>query len=92
MGEVQTIETIRNQFPSEWVLIGDPQTDELSRLLAGRVVFHSHDRDQVHQKAVELRLPHFAVRYLGTMRDNTALFYELFLANPTPGHPRVPWA
>ncbi|HEU5115753.1 MAG TPA: hypothetical protein VFT74_03680 [Isosphaeraceae bacterium] len=73
MSEVLTIETIRKQFPAEWVLIGDPQTDELSRLLAGRVIFHSHDRGQVHQKAVELRLPHFAVRFLGTMPENMAL-------------------
>ncbi len=71
--EILTIEEIKAQFPSEWVLIGDPQTDESPRLLAGRVLFHSPNRDEIYRKAVELRLPHFAVRYLGTMPENTAL-------------------
>jgi hypothetical protein len=73
MADVQTIEEIKAQFPSEWVLIGEPQTDEASRLLAGRVLFHSPNRDDVYRQAVELRLPYFAVRYLGTMPENTAL-------------------
>jgi hypothetical protein len=67
------IEEIKDRFPSEWVLIGDPQTDERSQLLAGRVLFHSPSRDEVYRKAVELRLPYFAVRYFGTMPENTAL-------------------
>lgn len=73
MSDPQTIEEIRLQFPSEWVLIGEPQTEEGARLQGGRVVFHSPDRDDVYRKAVELRLPHFAVRYFGTMAENTAL-------------------
>lgn len=73
MDEIQTIEEIKARFPSEWVLIGGPHTDESPRLLAGRVLFHSPDRDEVYGKAVELRLPHFAVRYLGTMPEDMAL-------------------
>jgi hypothetical protein len=67
------LEEIKTRYPSEWVLIGEPKTDESSRLLAGRVLFHSPSRDDVYRKAVELRLPYFAVRYLGTMPENTAL-------------------
>ena len=36
------------------------------------MLFHSPDRDDVYRKAVELRLPYFAVRYFGTMPENTA--------------------
>ena len=73
MSDLQTIEQIEAEYPSEWVLIGEPQADEGPRLRAGRVLFHSPDRDDVYRKAVELRLPHFAVRYFGTMPENTAL-------------------
>jgi hypothetical protein len=73
MSRLQTIEQITSDFPSEWVLIGEPQTDEKARLQGGRVVFHSPNRDDVYRKAVELRLPHFAVRFLGTMPEDTAL-------------------
>jgi hypothetical protein len=36
-------------------LIGDPETDESQRLLAGTVLFHSPDRDDVDRKLLELR-------------------------------------
>jgi hypothetical protein len=71
--EIQTIDEIKSQYPSEWVLIAEPQVDEMSQLLGGKVVFHSAVMDEVDRKAVELRLPYFAVRYLGTMPANTAL-------------------
>ncbi len=73
MNDLRTIEQMMAEFPSEWVLIGDPETEGDTRLLGGRVLFHSANRDDVHQKALELRLPHFAVRYLGSMPENSAL-------------------
>jgi uncharacterized pyridoxal phosphate-containing UPF0001 family protein len=68
-----TIEEIEARFPSEWVLIGDPQTDEYQRLLAGTVLFHSLDREEVDRKLLELRPSRFAYRFLGTLPDDLAL-------------------
>lgn len=73
MNDVLTIEQIKSWHPSEWVLIGEPKLDEMSRLLAGKVLFHSPIRDEVYRKAVELHLPHFAIRYLGSLPENMAL-------------------
>lgn len=73
MDETLTIEQIEARFPSEWVLIGDPLTDEFQRLLAGKVLFRSPERDEVDRKLLELRPTRFAFRYLGTLPDNTAL-------------------
>lgn len=73
MSDVLTIDEIKFRYPSEWVLIGEPRLDEMSRLLSGKVVFHSSIRDEVYRKAVELHLPHFAVRYLGSLPENMAL-------------------
>jgi hypothetical protein len=73
MAEVVTIQEIEARFPSEWVLIGDPQTDEYQRLLAGNVLFHSPNRDEVDQKLLELRPSRFAFRFLGTFPDDMAL-------------------
>jgi hypothetical protein len=50
-----TVEQIEARFPSEWVLIGDPRTDESQRLLAGTVLFHSPDRDEVDRRLLDLR-------------------------------------
>jgi hypothetical protein len=73
MSELLTLGEIKARFPSEWVLIGDPQTDDSLEVLAGELLFHSLDRDEVDQKLLELRPSRFALRYLGTFPDNMAL-------------------
>ncbi len=57
MGEVMTMKEIEARFPEEWILIDQPETDQYSRVLRGRVVFHSPDRDAVYAKALELPTP-----------------------------------
>lgn len=72
MDEILTIEEIRTRFAPDWVLIGDPQTDESQRLHAGRVLFHSPDREEVYRRAIELRPANFAFRYLGKLPEDMA--------------------
>lgn len=67
-----TIDEIRARYAPNWVLIGEPHTDEIQHLLAGKVLFHSPDREEVYRKAAELRPGSFAFRYLGEMPENMA--------------------
>jgi hypothetical protein len=68
MNEVMIMAEINERFPSEWVLLVDPQTDENSEVLSGTVVYHSKDRDEVDRKAMELPMPrHIAVFYTGEL-------------------------
>ncbi len=73
MGVAQTIEDIEALFPSEWVLIGDPESDEFQQVMAGTVLFHSVERDEVDRKLLELRPARFAFRFTGTLPDDVAL-------------------
>ena len=73
MDEILTAEEIAVRFAPDWLLIGDLLTDENSNVQAGKVRFHSPDRDEVYLKARELRPGRFAVQYLGTWPENTAL-------------------
>ncbi|MGO8899498.1 MAG: hypothetical protein ACLQU5_14300 [Isosphaeraceae bacterium] len=73
MSEVLTLHEIKARYPSEWVLIGEPQTDDSLEVLVGEVLFHSHDRDEVDRKLLELRPSRFALRYLGTLPENMAI-------------------
>jgi hypothetical protein len=66
MSDVLTIEEIKSQFPSEWVLIGDPETNESLDVLSGQVLCHSKDRYEFDRKALEFRAKRFAVLYTGT--------------------------
>lgn len=72
MDEILSIDEIKARFAPDWVLIGDPQTDEAQRLRGGRVLFHSPDREEVYRRAIELRPGHFAFRYLGEVPEDMA--------------------
>src|SRR5215213_7368898 len=52
MDEILTIDQIKARYAPDWVLIGEPQTDEFQRLHAGKVLFHSPDREAVYRKAI----------------------------------------
>lgn len=66
MSQVLTTAEIYAQFPSEWVLLDNPQKDEKLEVLGGTVLWHSKDRDEVYRKALELPPPrHVAFLYTG---------------------------
>lgn len=73
MTGVLNIAEIRDQFDSEWVLIEEPQLDANPEIIAGRVVWHSKDRDEVYQKALELRPKRPAFLYTGKLPQGTAV-------------------
>jgi hypothetical protein len=73
MTDILTVAEIQSQFPSEWILVGDPDTDKSLEVRGGRVLYHSRDRDEVYRKAIELRPKRFAMLYTGTMPESTAI-------------------
>jgi hypothetical protein len=73
MDKVLTIAEIESQFESEWVLVGDPQTNESLEVKSGTVLYHSKDRDEVYRKAVEVRPKRFAMLYTGTIPQGTEI-------------------
>lgn len=73
MTEIMSIREIETKFASEWVLVQDPQLGEADEVLAGRVLCHSKDRDEVYRKAIELRPRDFAFVYTGGIPENTAI-------------------
>ena len=75
MDDYLTIEEIEARYAPDWVLIDEPKSDELQRLLGGRVVDHSNNRADLFRKAKELGLHHIAVLKLGPLR--TDLVYML---------------
>ena len=68
-----TIGEMESSFDSEWVLVGDPMTDESHNVLQGKVLHHSKDRDEVYRKGLELRPKRVAILYLGRPPQGTAV-------------------
>ncbi|HZY90067.1 MAG TPA: hypothetical protein VFE78_34920 [Gemmataceae bacterium] len=73
MSDVLTIAEIHTQFPSEWVLLEDPQTDQALRVQGGKLLWHSNDRDEVERKALELKPKYSTIVYTGTIPKGTAV-------------------
>ena len=73
MEEVLTIAQIEAQFDSEWILVGDPQTNEALEVRSGKVLWHSKDREEVYRKAIELHPKRSAMLYTGKMPKDTAV-------------------
>ncbi len=65
MNEAMTVPEIEAAFPSEWVLIGEPETDQYNQVKRGTVLCHSLDRDEVYRKANEVKCNLVAVLYTG---------------------------
>jgi hypothetical protein len=73
MDKILTKEEIEAQFVGEWILVGDPVTDETNAVLSGHVLCHSKDRDEVYREAIARRPKNFAILYTGTMPANMAI-------------------
>jgi hypothetical protein len=69
MRESMTISEIETLYPFEWVLVENPVTNEAFEVQSGKVLWHSADRDEVYQKAVELHPRHSAFLFTGELSD-----------------------
>ena len=69
MEKIMTLAEIESRFESEWVLVEDPQTNDALEVQAGKVLYHSKDRDEFDRKTLELRPRRFAVLYTGKMHE-----------------------
>ena len=73
MDEILTFEEIRARYAPDWVLIGEPQTDEDLGLRAGKVLFHGPDRDEVCRKAMDYPRGRYAIHFLGSIPEDVVL-------------------
>ena len=66
MTQIMTMKEIEEKFDSQWVLIDKPETTEWQEVLRGEVVFHSKDRQAIHEKVMQMPSPRrIAVLYIG---------------------------
>ena len=65
MSEIMTWAEIEAAFDGEWVLIEDPETTPMLEILQGKVIFHSKDRQEVHEEMKKLPTLYHAVLYIG---------------------------
>jgi len=65
MGTRMRYTEIVKQYPDEYILLENPETDEQLRVVSGELLCHSKSRDEVDAKALELRPRHSAFLFTG---------------------------
>ena len=73
MVEELSIVEIEARYPSEWILVEDPDTNEALEVQGGKVLWHSPDRDEVYRKAVELRPKRSAILNTRRIPEGTTI-------------------
>jgi hypothetical protein len=74
MEKVLTIEQIRENYQDAWVLIENPQTDEFLEVLAGKVLYHSHNRDEFDRETLKFHPKRSAVIFTGEIMPEGVAF------------------
>jgi hypothetical protein len=78
MDEILTMEEMRERYPGEWVLIGCTELDPEMRILRGRILAHSLDRDEVYRQIplsllVDDQIVALAVEYMGEVPEDVVV-------------------
>ena len=79
MNEVLTIQEIEARYASEWILVEDPEVTPQLEVIGGKVLYHSKGRDEVYQKAIELRPKHSAYLYTGPVAEGVVMLWAFGL-------------
>ena len=73
MDSIMSLMEIQENFSSEWVLVEDPVTTPSLQVQAGKVLWHSKDREEIYRKVQELRPRHSAILYTGTIPEDMVI-------------------
>jgi len=73
MADFLSTSEIYDRFDSEWILVDQPETDEMGEVQGGSVIAHSKDRDEVYRRAIELETKRFAILYTGELPKDAVI-------------------
>ncbi len=73
VNEIMTAEEINERFPSEWILVENPETEPNLVVTRGKVLWHTEDRDELYRKMRELRPRHSAVLFTGSIPEGMVI-------------------
>lgn len=72
--KVMTIEEIRENYPNQWVIIADTESDQDFNVIKGKVIAHSSERDKIDQALIDYaQIPSLAIEYTGSIPEDYAV-------------------
>jgi hypothetical protein len=70
MEEVLTMDELKARYPDEHLLLVDYVDDEFGQVIAGRVLCHSKDAEEMWRQGIELQPTRSAHVFTGTIPDD----------------------
>ena len=70
MSEVMTFEQIEQSYDGQWVLIAYTETDEDLKVVKGKVIAHSANKEDVYQALAEAGEQPLAIEYIGSVPED----------------------
>lgn len=70
----ESIETIKQTYENEWVLLTDYEIDEYNEPLLGVVVAHSKEREEIYDKQMEIKKD-LLIFYTGKIPQDLAVMF-----------------
>jgi hypothetical protein len=67
---ILTLEQMKAQYPDQWLLIGFTALDEHLNVIAGEVIAHSPDRDEIYAALDRCQDRSFAIEHAGEPDPN----------------------
>ncbi|HHT9121807.1 MAG TPA: hypothetical protein ACFYEF_02955 [Candidatus Wunengus sp. YC63] len=62
-----TLEEIKQQYPDQWVLVEFLELDEELKVIEGKVIAHSRNKEDIYKKLLELENEKIAIEFTGDM-------------------------
>ncbi len=72
MSEIMTFEEIEQNYDGQWVLIAYTETDEDLKVVKGKVIAHSANKEDVYQALAEAGEQPLAIEYMGSVPEDLA--------------------
>ncbi len=72
--KIMTIDEIRLNYPNEWVIIADIESDSNFNVIRGQVLVHSSERNIIDQALIDYsQIPSLAIEYTGEIPADYAV-------------------
>ena len=70
-------EEIRAQYAGQWLLIEYQELDEQLNVVAGEVVAHSSDKEEIYKRLLETKGKNIAIEYACELSQDVAVMFRV---------------
>jgi hypothetical protein len=73
MNAALTFQQIKDRYPGEWVLVGEPEVDASLNLVSGEVLAHSPSREEIYRQLLHVKGKRISIEYTGKVPADLAV-------------------